>query len=608
MCGIAGYFSTTNAFNKGHTQQMLQCLKHRGPDAEGIYQHHHVSLGHRRLSIIDLSSDSNQPMIDASGRYVMVFNGEIYNYIELAQQFKLTLKTHSDTEVALALIAQNGIEAVKLFEGMFAIAVYDNIDEILYLVRDGVGIKPLYYYNDGVSVVFASELKALKVIGLCNEINQQAIFNYLYAGYIAAPESIYSKVYKLKPGHILIVNKHGLQAKVFWHPGNELSNQTNTDVDVLESLLLQSVKQHMRSDVPFGVFLSGGTDSSLIAALAAKQTKSLQTFSIGFTDVANSEAKHAALVASHLKTQHHTLEVTYAHAIEKLMHIMQQFDEPFADSSALPTYLVSELAGKQVKVVLSGDGGDELFMGYGAYKWAKRLHRPYMPFAASGIKSILKQMPPRYKRVAGLFNFNHDFLPAHIFSQEQYLFSMHESKQMLFNSQPYHEMFYNEFKSLNHDKKISAAAYQSLYDLCFYLPDDLLVKVDRTSMLCSIEARVPLLDRRLIAFALNVPEPLKMHGNQMKIMLKQVLYKYVPKPILDRPKQGFSIPLQQWLQGPLHFLVEDLLSQSAINNTGILNAKNVSALVKSWKNGNHFLYNRVWQLIVLQNFLKNNKR
>jgi asparagine synthase (glutamine-hydrolysing) len=610
MCGIAGYFSPVALLNKSHLQQMLQCLQHRGPDAEGIYINQSVALGHRRLSIIDLSTQANQPMTDATGRYVLVFNGEIYNYTELAKQFGLNLKTHSDTEVALALISKFGIEAVKYFEGMFAIAVYDTVDEVLHLMRDAIGIKPLYYYFDENSLVFASELKALETVGLCTEIDKSSVFNYLYTGFVPSPQSIYSKVYKLKPGHILSISKNKYSNQPFWKLSDIVlpKEEQNNRIEVLENLLIQSVNQHLRSDVPFGVFLSGGTDSSLISALAAKQIKAIQTFSIGFAGVSNNEAIHAAAIAKHLGTKHHCLEVTYQHAIDNLIDIMSRFDEPFADSSALPTYLVSELAAKQVKVVLSGDGGDELFMGYGAYQWARRLSKPYTPYIALPIKMGLNRMPSRYKRIAKMFEFKHDFMPAHIFSQEQYLFNLNECGQLMSDFALNDKMFYYDFKETVWNRKLTAAERQSLYDLQYYLPDDLLTKVDRTSMRCSIEARVPLLDKRIVAFALNLNEDLKMDNNQMKVMLKNVLYKYVPKTLLDRPKQGFSIPLNSWLKGPLYFLVEDLLNENALKRNGIINPTPVKILISQWKSGHHYLYNRIWQLIVLQHFLNKHNR
>lgn len=616
MCGIAGYFSNQGVFNSGMLQMMLQAIAHRGPDASGVFESDGVALGHRRLSIIDLSEQANQPMYSSNNRYVMVYNGEVYNYLELADAENLTLKTTSDSEVILELFSKYGISAVNKFNGMFAIAIYDKQLKELILFRDSVGVKPLYYFHSDSSFAFASELKSIMAIpGLKLEVNKQSVSSFLHLGYIPAPQSIYKNVFKLKPGYWIKVSEKGIDSGCFWKPDANIHNGKITDekvaVKTLDNLLNNAVRMQMRSDVPFGVFLSGGTDSSLVSALAVNNSLSqVSTFSIGFKEKQHNEAEHALHIASRLKTNHHEYIATYDDALELITKVMMNFDEPFADSSAIPTFLVSQLASRHVKVVLSGDGGDELFLGYGAHHWAKKLQSPIYKYGKYFGSFVFSKMDSRYQRVAGLLKFDQNtFLPAHIFSQEQYLFSAAELDGIL-DSKFKDDLYENNFKELFNEfdlsSNLSAMELQALFDLKYYLPDDLLVKVDRTSMLNSIEARVPLLDQHIIEFALNLHPNLKIKNDVAKYLLKEVLYQYLPKKILDRPKQGFSIPLNNWLKRELNFLIQDNLSKQAIEKVGVLNFETVDGLLKKWRSGSDFLYNRVWQLIILQQwFIKN---
>ncbi len=618
MCGIAGYFSENNLFNKADLQTMLQAIAHRGPDATGFFEaQEFCALGHRRLSIIDLSAQANQPMYSSNNRYVIVYNGEVYNYKELATSENLNLKTSSDTEVILELFSKYGSAAFEKFNGMFAMAIYDTHLDELYLVRDRIGIKPVYYYYDNKSFVFASELKAIKAIKhLKLEINKPAVYNFLHVGYIPAPQSIYKNVFKLKAGHWLKVSKSGISESCYWQPEEVIQKQKITDEKIafstLDKLLNESVRMQMRSDVPFGVFLSGGTDSSIITALAVKNsTSSINTFSIGFKEKKQNESEHAKAIATHLKTNHQELIATYADALQLLSKVMLNFDEPFSDSSAIPTYLVSQLASKHVKVVLSGDGGDELFLGYGTHQWAKKLQAPLFKFGKDLGASMFSKMGPRYQRVSKLLKYNTStFLPSHIFSQENILFSSNELQHLLiddFKGDLHIAFFKNYFSKEPTDLNLNAMEEQALFDLDYYLPDDLLVKVDRTSMMQSIEARVPLLDNYIVEFALNLATDLKIKNGVSKYLLKQVLYKYVPKKLLDRPKQGFSIPLNSWLRKELYYLIEENLNEKSIREIGVLNFDFVQNLIKEWQSGSDFLYNRIWQLIVLQQWFKANQ-
>lgn len=615
MCGIAGYFSKNKALGRGDLQTMLQVIAHRGPDAEGIFDSpEFCALGHRRLSIIDLSMQANQPMYSHDNRYVMVYNGEVYNYKELAESENLNLKTSSDTEVILELFSKYGIAAFEKFNGMFAMAIYDTHLDELYLSRDRVGIKPLYFYYDTDVFVFASELKAIKTLKL--EVNKPAVYNFLHLGYIPAPQSIYKNVFKLKAGHWLKISVSGISESCYWKPEKVIQKQKITDEKIalttLDKLLNESVSMQMRSDVPFGVFLSGGTDSSIITALAVKNSASIiNTFSIGFKEKKQNEAEYAKAIASHLKTNHHEFIATYDDALQIIDKVMLNFDEPFADSSALPTYLVSHLASKHVKVVLSGDGGDELFYGYGAYTWAEKLQSPFYKYGRFIASKVFSNMNSRYQRVSKLLQYNAaTFLPAHIFSQEQYLYAANEVSSVLcadFNKDlqaNFFETFFNKEDTLLNLKPIER---QALFDLNYYLPDDLLVKVDRTSMMHSIEARVPLLDHHLVEFALNLSTGLKIKNGVSKYLLKQVLYQYLPKPMLERPKQGFSIPLNNWLHKELFYLIEENLNEKSIREIGVLNFDYVEKLIIEWKSGSDFLFNRIWQLIILQQWFKANQ-
>ena len=614
MCGIAGYFSTKNFFSKNDLKLMTGAIAHRGPDAEGFFFEGPVALGHKRLSIIDLSADANQPMHSHNNRYVMVYNGEVYNYIEIAGYEKskhvFELKTASDSEVILETFALYGVDSVKQLNGMFATAIYDKLEEALYIFRDAIGIKPLYYYWQDGNLAFASELKALKQLKQIKfETNARAIFNYLHLGYIPAPQSCYQNIYKLEAGCWLRFTKDGLEKNSFNNPTDAISPSILTDEIIatkkLDELLNDAVRIQMRSDVPFGVFLSGGTDSSTVAALAVRNSKqSINTFSIGFKEKSHNEAEHAAAIAKYLKTNHHEFIVTYNDALQLVSDVMMNYDEPFSDSSAIPTYLVSQLARKQVTVVLSGDGGDELFFGYGAYQWAERLNSTVYNLSKKPAHLVFKQLSSRYKRIADMLKYNNEtFLASHIFSQEQYLFSAEELNNLLtanFASQ-YNNKFFSDILALRPvNRNLSAAESQALFDLKFYLPEDLLVKVDRASMKHSLEVRVPILDYRIVEFALNLDPQLKLKNGVAKYLLKKVLYNYIPQNLLDRPKQGFSIPLNNWLQNELHFLIDKHLSKHSIGSAGILNYNTTAELIKRWENGSDYLCNRIWQLIVLQ--------
>jgi asparagine synthase (glutamine-hydrolysing) len=617
MCGIAGFYCKKQLYTSSHLEMMTNSMPHRGPDASGYYisPNQLYGLGHRRLSIIDLSSSANQPMTSHNGKYVMVFNGEIYNFKSIAQrlikEFGYQFKTTSDTEVLLEAFVQFGKNFVEMLNGMFTIAILEIESNELTLYRDRLGVKPLYYFWDGQNFAFASELKAIIANTLIKPtltINQSAIYYYLHLGYIPAPFSIYNEVNKMNKGTYFIINNEGLDEKKYWQPENIIESNTvaskfDDTKKQLNDLLLSATELRMISDVPFGTFLSGGIDSSLVTAMAQRNSSvPINTFSIAFKESKYNEAKYARSVAKHLGTNHHEFEVSEKEVLPLISKLPFAFDEPFADSSALPTMLVSQLAKKHVTMTLSGDGGDELFMGYGMYNWAARLNHPLLPLVKPLLVKGLQALGNKYQRGAMVFNYpNKANLKSHLFSQEQYLFSEFELKDLLVDNTDIKDINLNEFP--NSKRKLSTKEQQSLFDLNFYLPDDLLVKVDRASMQFSLETRSPFLDYRVVAFALNMPEQFKVKGNIKKYILQEVLFDYVPRNLFNRPKWGFSIPLENWLRSDLKYLIDNYLSEEAITKGGLVNYKKVHQLKEAYFAGKHYLYNRLWALIQLQQWI-----
>ena len=637
MCGVAGTFSVNGFFSEHDIHAMTDALAHRGPDAAGYFNDNAVHLGHRRLSIIDLSTRSNQPMLSQNQRYIMVYNGEVYNYNEIAIQLQsnkipgeeIVLKTSVDSEVVLEAFAKYGVDFVKFLNGMFLIAIYDKVTQELYIFRDRIGIKPLFYYWDGKNFAFASELKSLlKIECIKKEINQQAVKLFLNLGYIPAPQTIYRNIFKMKSGHWIKVNKDGLVQNAYWQLPRLIKNETINNLEEamvkLSDLIVSSVQYQLRSDVPSGVFLSGGIDSSMITSTAVMLSAlKVNSFSIGFEESSHNEAQYAKKIASFLGTNHFEFIVSYKDAITLFDSILDAYDEPYADSSSIPTMLVSKLARQHVTVTLSGDGGDELFFGYGSYKWAKRLDSSLIYAGRKPLAGLLSMFPQRYKRVGRLVNAaSHKNIEQHIFSQEQYFFSEKELSELL--NEPYlissrkeqedtisnflsaNNNMFDSANNLNFTRNFTAMERQALFDLQYYLQDDLLTKVDRASMKYSLETRVPFLDHRIIEFALNLSPELKYHNGISKYILKKILYQYVPEELFNRPKQGFAIPLNKWLKGDLEYLIHDYLSESVIKKYNIVNYKKVKTMVNSFNSGTDFLYNRLWALIVLHKWFTKN--
>jgi len=613
MCGIAGYFSQNSVFQASELPKMAQVIKHRGPDANGFYNDNLVGLAHQRLKIIDLSDCANQPMVSHSGRFVMVFNGEIYNYDELRREFQIPARTSSDSEIILELFEKLGVqEAISLCNGMFGIALYDTHKNQLFLIRDRMGVKPLFYFWDGENLAFGSEIKAILQLNFVQkqkQVNYTSINEFLHLGYTGIEGTAYKNIQKLPAGNILTISPEKKNISPYWDVMSKVKKEVVTDLvqarEQLRDLVEDSVKYRLRSDVDFGAFLSGGIDSSLIAAVAQKNLNTrLKTFTIGFKDAKHNESEHAQSIANFLGTDHHLMMVSEKDALELVPNLLNVYDEPYADSSAIPTMLVSKLAKQHVSMTLSGDGGDELFMGYGAYNWAERLQKPLIKAFRKPISNALQLGKDWHKRGGKVFNYNSkENLPSHIFSQEQNFYSRNEISKLL-SPNFKEEISLNEYPCCL-DREFSAAENQAFFDLRYYLCEDLLTKVDRATMQFSLESRVPLLDYNIVEFALNVSQDLKIKNGSQKYLLKQVLYDYVPAELFNRPKWGFSIPMQKWLKTDLQFLIHDYLNPTLIKKHGVFNEKEVQKYIDLFlKKDQGHIYNRLWAVILVQKFLE----
>lgn len=614
MCGITGFVAYKNRNDEGLNaviNTMTDVLEHRGPDGRGTWidVENGVYLGHRRLSILDLSPSGSQPMISATGRYVITFNGEIYNFNELRGLLPATQwRGHSDTEVVLQLLEKFSIrEVAEKLTGMFAMAIWDRQKRKISLVRDRMGEKPLYYGWQNGCFMFSSELKSIcKHPLFANEIEEMAVLKYLQYGYIPAPYSIYKGIYKLSPGAIIDLdilsdNPQEVKPYQYWSVNMAIANQAprkwtneNEMLDELHQYITDAVKKQSYADVEVGAFLSGGIDSSLVTSvLQANVSSQVHTFTLGFGEGTHNEAEFAKAVASHLGTKHTELYVSSNDILEYIPKLTSIFDEPFGDSSALPTLMVSQLASKHVKVVLSGDAGDELFAGYTRYanainKW-KILKRIAMPVKAFSLHKtrLLNQFYKKYPTLKSALQVN--------YFDEFYDVSISQWQRSFFSGQ-------QKYTSQSAQKKIHITAqYEHMmqYDMGAYLPDDILVKVDRTSMFVSLETRVPFLDYRLVEFALSVPVVYKIKNGDAKWPLKQLLKRYVPTGLVDRPKMGFALPLGVWLRGPLKEWALDTLNSSFITGNDMFDGNAMKGIVEDFFSHRSHLTDSVWVLLML---------
>lgn len=658
MCGLTGFWQSGN-FSDGAAQMvaenMAECIAHRGPDDMGVWVDDSagIALAHRRLSILDLSPAGHQPMISISGRYVIAFNGEIYNHLNLRQELvngagrtaptqPTTVEEwrgHSDTETLLAGFEAWGVEAtLKKTVGMFAIALWDRQEKMLTLARDRIGEKPLYYGFQKDTFIFGSELKALKAHpDFLGEIDRGVICLFLRHSYIPAPYSIYKGIKKLLPGTYLqlpfdrdVAELREMLPKAYWSMvavaaqgmaapfiGSEADAIAMLDIQLKQSIGLQ-----MTADVPLGAFLSGGVDSSTVVALMQVQSvRPVKTFSIGFEEQDYDEAAYAKAVAQHLGTDHTELYVSPVAAMQVIPKLGQIYDEPFADSSQIPTFLVSQMAGKQVTVSLSGDGGDELFCGYNSYAladtWQKIARVPFGARKMAGhlVKAVAPTTWDAFFRLAA----NVITLPVNMGEK------LDNFATRLGSVDSIGELCYSLDSVINDPEKVvigadepatwltegsikasfdNAKSQMMLVSAMTYLPNDILVKVDRAAMASSLETRVPLLDHRVVEMAWSLPMSMKIRDEKSKWILRQVLYQYVPQKLIDRPKAGFSIPLGNWLRGPLRAWVEALLDESRLRQEGYFNAQYIREKWLEHLSGRRNNQSFLWNILMFQVWLE----
>lgn len=645
MCGIAGFIGETGRDAAAVATRMGASLHHRGPDDDGVWIDGMigVALAHRRLSILDLSPAGHQPMVSASGRYVIVFNGEIYNHLNLREE--LTSKHwrgHSDTETLLAAFESWGVEAtLKKSVGMFAIALWDRETRTLTLTRDRLGEKPLYYGFQNDVLLFGSELKALKAHpAFVGEVDRDALTLFLRHNAIPAPYSIYRGINKLPPGTYWQVSLDALSSrsgkgglKTYWSARDAAEQgQNNYFVgsddearETLESVLGQSIVGQMLADVPLGAFLSGGVDSSAVVALMqARSVRPVKTFTIGFNEEGYNEAEHAHAVARHLGTEHTELYVRPEEAQSVIPLLPGLYDEPFADSSQIPTYLVARLARNHVTVSLSGDGGDELFGGYNRYFWAQNIWRRlgWLPQSLrAAVAGVLTTLPPTAWN--SVFRKFERMLPANL----RYANpgdKLHKLAEILAVRNP-EEIYWGLVSHWKQPEQIvkdatelptvltDASQWANVPDLTHrmmyldtvtYLPDDILTKVDRAAMGVSLETRVPLLDHRVLEFAWTLPPGMKLRDGQSKWLLRQVLYRHVPKELIERPKMGFGIPLDVWLRGPLRAWAEELLSPSRLESEGYFQSGPIQEKWREHLSGQRNWSYYLWDVLMFQAWLE----
>jgi asparagine synthase (glutamine-hydrolysing) len=650
MCGIAGWIDLKGRTDRHGLEfiaaRMADSLSHRGPDDHGVWADPEtgVALGHRRLSILDLSLAGHQPMLSSNGQFVISYNGEIYNCDEIRQELqkanpRLGFRGHSDTEVMLAAFEQWGIEpSLQRMNGMFAFALWDRNDRTLILARDRFGEKPLYYGAVGGAFLFASELRAfLEHPAFDAEIDRDALARYLQFSCVPAPYSIYLGIHKLLPGTILRCTNGEVRISTFWSllaclecaASQPFEGSEADAIAELDRLLRDAVRVRMHADVPLGAFLSGGIDSSLIVALMQTQSKSpVHTFTIGFHDPAYDEAPDAQAVARHLGTEHTELYVTSADAIGLVGRLPAVYDEPFADSSQLPTLLISHLARQHVTVSLSGDGGDEVFGGYNRYtfgtrllNWLKRTPKVLRRLSASAITEI---EPQHWESIFGLLR---QILPASL-RQRNPGYKLHQFARLLSSADgedmyatmashwlpseqavrggvsesPHH---FSELERL----ALPSFALQAMYlDTVGYLPDDLLAKVDRATMAFGLENRIPYLDHRVVEFAWRLPFEMKVQTNARpyrgKWILRQVLERYVPSKLTERPKMGFAVPLDAWLRTSLRDWAEALLDPKHMEQQGFLNSAVIRNKWEAHQGGRGNWQYHLWDVLMFQSWLE----
>ncbi|MBK0401720.1 asparagine synthase (glutamine-hydrolyzing) [Adhaeribacter sp. BT258] len=625
MCGIAGFIDFNNKSSEQTLGQMAQCVSHRGPDGQGVFFRQtgsaQIGLGHRRLSIIDLSTSANQPM--SFGRLHLVFNGEIYNYNEIREQLIAKghqFQTHSDTEVILHAWQEWGEAAIQHWRGMFAITLFDEEAKEIICIRDRAGVKPFHYYWKNGLFLFGSELKSIiSYPGFSRKVSKPALKTYLQYGYVSHPYTILEGVSKLSPGHLLRLNLKTREIKIkqYWNV-YDYYNKPKLKIGLEEAtaeterILSESFQLRMVADVPVGVFLSGGYDSSCVTALLQKNNaEKIKTFTIGSTDGKLNEAPYAKEIAAFLETDHTEYYCSPQEALSIIPELPHFYDEPFADSSAIPTILVSRLAKKKVTVALSADGGDEIFAGYNRYDYITRytqkinsIPTPIRKAAAATMELFNAEQIPFLKKnkmaskYGKLKNILADPSPLELLNNLSQVFTDKESDKIL-------NGMANGLKTAHTSTELLSGyndplSFMMAIDYQTYLVDDILQKVDRATMSVSLEGREPFLDQKIIEWAAQLPNELKYYNGQKKYILKEIVHKHLPKEIMERPKMGFGIPLASWLRKELRELVNNYLSESKLSEHGLFNIAVVKQIVFDFYNGMNENHLKIWHLLMFQ--------
>ncbi len=640
MCGLAGILSVAPLQDGIEVllEQMGQKIFSRGPDSSGIWINADARIGlvHRRLAILDLTEAGHQPMLSSTKRFVISFNGEIYNHLELRMALEMdsvrSWRGHSDTETILMAIEVWGLEeTLKRCVGMFALAVWDQQEQTLSLARDRFGEKPLYFgLPNNTDLIFASELKSFKALPSFNpQIDRDSLAKFLRYNYVPAPYSIYKGIFKVEPAQIITFNNRleMVNKIIYWNLTDKISESRLNPIPNIEQVTLElemtlkhTINEQMLSDVPLGAFLSGGVDSSLIVSLMQDVSKNpVKTFSIGFEEEDYNEAPFASAVASHLGTEHHELIVTADKALSIVNKIADIYDEPFADSSQIPTFLVSEMARQHVTVCLSGDAGDELFCGYNRYLLTAKLWRILSKFPR-----LMRIFTAALLRCGSISFWN----KMNILIPKKYRMSnlgdkLYKAANVITAANL--ETLYLELTSIWQEPEqvvIGAAAGSSqvrelvpdcldhiswmmAHDSLTYLPGDILTKVDRAAMAVSLETRAPFLDHRVFELAWRIPQKYKLQSNQGKIPLRKILYKFVPKELIERPKKGFAIPVAEWLRGPLKPWAETLITKQRIEDDGFFNYDIISRMWLEHQNGKRNWHYQLWAILIFQCWYEN---
>lgn len=627
MCGITGIyaFNMVGGFNMVNLAKATEILSKRGPDVQDIYHNDHIGLGHRRLSIIDTSSDSNQPFWDASQRYCMIFNGEIYNYQELKSELKergVSFRTSSDTEVLLYAYITYGEACVDKLNGFFAFAIYDKEDRSVFIARDRFGIKPLLYFHDEDKFLFASEMKSLLTYGIEKQLNYTALYQYLQLNYVPAPHTMLKGVTKLLPGHCITIRQGDVKVRQYYElkrNARSVAQEYDDRKKELKRLLTESVQKRMVADVPLGSFLSGGIDSSVIATLASKENPDLHTFSIGFADEPFfDESSYAKSVAKKIGANHTVFSLTNKDLYSHLDNILKYIDEPFADSSAIAVYILSKETRKHATVALSGDGADEMFAGYNKHAAFYRMQHQGLMEKLVGVLSPLWRILPKSRsnaltnkfRQLDRFSQGMKQSPTNRYWSWAGFVSEDNAAQML-SPESQDKIDHGSYKS--HKDQLLRPFHESsdmtavlATDMKMVLPNDMLTKVDLMSMANSLEVRVPFLDHELVEYVFSLPDKDKIDGNIQKKILQDTFRDILPEELYNRPKKGFEVPLLKWFRNEMKaMIIDDLLADQFVLDQGVFNLKRINKLKKKlFSSSPGDVHAQIWALIVFQSWWK----